>query len=112
MLGFLAFLLTSAGAFCFYQGSRIRSRCRQGPDGGTISLAAAVLLALGLGCWTLAIEPLMGSVAFATLLTAYWAPLPFIAMLRRRRSRAGGDRRGGAPTAAVIASASPRTLQP
>jgi len=111
MLGFLAFLLTSAGAFCFYLGSRIRSRSRQGSDGGTASLAAGVLLALGLGCWTLAIQPLMGLLAFAALLAAYWAPLPFMEIIRRRRLQAGRDQ-CHVPAAAVIASAGSQCLRP
>lgn len=85
MLGFLAFLLTSTGAACFYLGSPNQTWRRKPLDSGLIVPAAAVLLVLGMGMWGLAMRPVTGFFVFLTLLMLLWVIFPFIGALRRSR---------------------------
>ncbi|PLC49974.1 hypothetical protein CR159_10050 [Pollutimonas subterranea] len=85
MFGFLAFVLTLAGAASLYLGSR-HQQWREAPLSHKVSIpVSALLLLLALGGWIHATQPLTGTFIFLTLLMLLWSILPFIAVYTRGR---------------------------
>ena len=85
MFGFLAFMLTLAGAASLYLGSR-HQQWRSTPLSHKFSIPlSALLLLLALGVWIRATQPLTGTFIFLTLLMLLWSVFPFIAVCTRGR---------------------------
>jgi len=85
MFGFLAFVLTLAGAAGLYLGSR-HQRWRRTPLAPKFFVpASALLLILALGAWIRVTQPLTGTFIFLTLLMLLWTVFPFIGVYARGR---------------------------
>jgi len=85
MSGFLAFMLTLAGAACFYLGCR-HQRWRRNPlPLKAAAPASALLLLLGLAAWIHATRLDTGIFIFLTLLMLLWSCFPFVGIYKRGR---------------------------
>jgi len=81
----MAFLLTLAGAACFYLGFR-HQRWRNGSLPRKMTLPLSVLLLiLALAGWTQATRPDTGTFIFLTLLMLLWSVFPFLGLRARGR---------------------------
>jgi len=86
MFGFLAFMLTFAGAACFYLGCRHQRWRRNTLPFVVAAPVSAVLLLLGLAAWIQATRPDTGIFIFLTLLMLLWSCFPFLAVCLARES--------------------------
>lgn len=84
MSGFLAFLLTLAGASCLYLATRHQAwRAARLPPRAAVPVGV-VLLILGLGGWMRAAQPVTGIFVFLTLLMLLWSLFPFVGVINMR----------------------------
>ena len=85
MPGFVAFVLTLAGASSVYLGSR-HQRWLRAPLSYKLAFPlGALLLLAGLACWTFAAQPLTGTFIFLVQLMLLWVLFPFIGIFTRSR---------------------------
>jgi len=85
MFGYLAFMLTLAGAACLYLGSRNQRWRRNALPRKVAAPASALLLLLALASWIHAFRLDTGIFVFLTLLMLLWSCFPFLGIRKKGR---------------------------